>query len=153
MPSDLAFKNYETGMLRLTDKSFVYTAQRPEPVPSVPVKPWMAPSDEPAPRMPEIGLLLGLAVFMFLFLKIALLLRCVGVVREDETIHYQVKTAPRFATPCPSCRFFSGNAYLKCAVRPTDALTDRAIHCTDYSLRSPARSHPSTTCSKQTRNN
>ena len=37
--------------------------------------------------------------------------------------------------PCKNCRFFSSNFYLKCAVRPTDALTDRATDCSDYCPR------------------
>ncbi|NJP08796.1 MAG: hypothetical protein HC866_04365 [Leptolyngbyaceae cyanobacterium RU_5_1] len=35
--------------------------------------------------------------------------------------------------PCRSCQFFSSNAYLKCAVHPTTALTDEAVSCSDYS--------------------
>lgn len=37
--------------------------------------------------------------------------------------------------PCRNCRFFSSNFYLKCAVRPTDALTDRATDCSDFCPR------------------
>ncbi|HEY9698949.1 MAG TPA: hypothetical protein V6D10_16920 [Trichocoleus sp.] len=37
--------------------------------------------------------------------------------------------------PCRNCQFFSSNFYLKCAVRPTDALTDRATDCSDYCPR------------------
>jgi hypothetical protein len=38
--------------------------------------------------------------------------------------------------PCKNCRFFSSNFYLKCAVRPGDALTDRAVDCTDFCQKS-----------------
>ncbi|MCU0570986.1 MAG: hypothetical protein MUF49_31015 [Oculatellaceae cyanobacterium Prado106] len=34
--------------------------------------------------------------------------------------------------PCKHCRFFSKSIYLQCAVRPADALTKRAICCTDF---------------------
>lgn len=38
--------------------------------------------------------------------------------------------------PCKNCQFFSSNFYLKCAVRPSDALTDRAVDCTDFCQKS-----------------
>lgn len=34
--------------------------------------------------------------------------------------------------PCKNCQYFSGNFYLKCAVRPDDVLTKRATDCSDY---------------------
>lgn len=34
--------------------------------------------------------------------------------------------------PCRNCRFFSGNSYLKCAVQPCIALTEKANNCSDY---------------------
>lgn len=34
--------------------------------------------------------------------------------------------------PCTNCRFFTNNPYLKCAVRPSTALTKQAIDCSDY---------------------
>ncbi|MBW4470739.1 MAG: hypothetical protein KME45_10105 [Stenomitos rutilans HA7619-LM2] len=34
--------------------------------------------------------------------------------------------------PCRQCRFFKDNPYLKCAIRPSDALTAQAIDCADY---------------------
>lgn len=34
--------------------------------------------------------------------------------------------------PCRKCRYFTGNFYLKCAVRPSDVLTKKAIDCSDY---------------------
>jgi hypothetical protein len=39
--------------------------------------------------------------------------------------------------PCRSCRFFSSNPYLKCAIHPTSVLTDRAIDCSDFHARDP----------------
>jgi len=35
-------------------------------------------------------------------------------------------------SPCSSCRFFSHNAYLKCAVHPSIALTQRALNCSNF---------------------
>jgi hypothetical protein len=34
--------------------------------------------------------------------------------------------------PCRKCQYFTGNFYLKCAVRPLDVLTNKAINCSDY---------------------
>jgi hypothetical protein len=34
--------------------------------------------------------------------------------------------------PCDQCRYLSCNAYLKCALHPSIALTAGAIDCTDY---------------------
>ena len=34
--------------------------------------------------------------------------------------------------PCRSCQFYSNNPYIRCAIRPTDALTEQAIDCSDY---------------------
>jgi hypothetical protein len=34
--------------------------------------------------------------------------------------------------PCKTCRFFTNNHYLKCAVNPSTALTKQAFNCSDY---------------------
>ncbi|HCF30158.1 MAG TPA: hypothetical protein DEV81_23825 [Cyanobacteria bacterium UBA11049] len=34
--------------------------------------------------------------------------------------------------PCRNCQFFSRNPYLKCAVHPCIALTEKASNCSDY---------------------
>jgi hypothetical protein len=34
--------------------------------------------------------------------------------------------------PCRNCQFFSKNPYLKCAVHPCIALTEKANNCSDY---------------------
>lgn len=39
--------------------------------------------------------------------------------------------------PCTNCTYFSDNVYLKCTVRPTDVLTERAVDCKDFCARSP----------------
>jgi hypothetical protein len=36
--------------------------------------------------------------------------------------------------PCANCRFFTGDYHLKCTVRPTVALTEEAIHCSDFQV-------------------
>jgi hypothetical protein len=37
-----------------------------------------------------------------------------------------------FNVPCPRCRYFSNNSYLKCTLHPVTALTEQAIDCRDY---------------------
>lgn len=34
--------------------------------------------------------------------------------------------------PCANCEFFTGDYHLKCTVRPSSALSEAAIGCTDY---------------------
>lgn len=34
--------------------------------------------------------------------------------------------------PCRNCKFFSRNPYLKCAIHPCIALTEKASNCSDY---------------------
>ncbi len=34
--------------------------------------------------------------------------------------------------PCRTCRFFTNNQYLKCAVHPSTVLKQQAINCPDY---------------------
>ena len=37
--------------------------------------------------------------------------------------------------PCRDCQFYSNNPYVRCAIRPADAMTEQAIDCSDYSAR------------------
>jgi len=37
--------------------------------------------------------------------------------------------------PCANCQFFSEDYRLKCSVHPQEALTEQAIGCSDYSVR------------------
>lgn len=41
--------------------------------------------------------------------------------------------------PCRNCQFYSNNPYIRCAIRPTEALTEQAIDCSDYSAREEER--------------
>lgn len=34
--------------------------------------------------------------------------------------------------PCANCEFFTGEYHLKCPIHPFSALTEEAIHCSDY---------------------
>lgn len=35
--------------------------------------------------------------------------------------------------PCANCEFFTDEYHLKCPIHPFSALTEEAIHCSDYS--------------------
>jgi RNA polymerase subunit RPABC4/transcription elongation factor Spt4 len=39
--------------------------------------------------------------------------------------------------PCADCRFFTRNMHLKCPVHPTEALSEQAIGCADFSNADP----------------
>lgn len=36
--------------------------------------------------------------------------------------------------PCKTCRYFTGDPYLKCAVNPSVVLTKEAVNCLDYTV-------------------
>ncbi len=70
-----------------------------------------------------IGMLLGCSVIFFAVLKRWTFIK--------EEISFNIKRLDE--VPCKKCRYFSGNHYLKCAVNPSDAMTERATNCADYS--------------------
>ncbi|MBW4418091.1 MAG: hypothetical protein KME13_02535 [Myxacorys californica WJT36-NPBG1] len=51
-----------------------------------------------------------------------------------SSVRETTQTARRLhQIPCANCQFFTGDYNLKCTVRPTDALSEDAISCPDYS--------------------
>jgi hypothetical protein len=34
--------------------------------------------------------------------------------------------------PCGRCRYFNNNYYIKCAIHPSNVLTERSVDCRDY---------------------
>jgi hypothetical protein len=52
--------------------------------------------------------------------------------RRAHKIENFFKLNPFNQVPCRNCQYFSGNFYLKCAVNPSDVLTNKAINCSDY---------------------
>ena len=38
--------------------------------------------------------------------------------------------------PCARCQYFTGDYHLKCTVHPSLALSEAAVNCTDYCLKS-----------------
>ncbi|PSB67672.1 hypothetical protein C7B61_04940 [filamentous cyanobacterium CCP1] len=47
--------------------------------------------------------------------------------KEGKWLHPQ-------ALPCQSCRFYTHNPYLRCAVHPMTVMTEEAIDCSDYQV-------------------
>jgi hypothetical protein len=69
----------------------------------------------------------------------SLLMVCSTILLVTATCNYlskvirpQIKSSEMDKLPCRNCQFFNSNYHLKCAVRPTDVLTERAIECRDY---------------------
>lgn len=111
---------------RLNHKPFIQRSQFSE-VPSAPVGSEIAKPNETPVQNPGVLLVLSLLV------SILFLLKLLGLLSENRSgAKHEAPFSPCQTAPCPSCRFFSRNAYLKCAVRPCDVLTDRAIDCSDY---------------------
>jgi hypothetical protein len=68
-----------------------------------------------------------------------LLMVCSTIVLLTATCNYlskvirpSIKSSETDKLPCRSCQYFNSNYHLKCAVRPTDVMTDRASDCRDY---------------------
>lgn len=62
----------------------------------------------------------------------------VGLVFREAIafLHRALMTTQRMhQIPCLNCQFFSGSRYLKCALHPTEAMTEAAINCPDYCSR------------------
>ncbi len=83
--------------------------------------------DHSSPMPPEgavvisICLTMVLAAAAFVFLKLRAVRR-----GKAETIKSCTQV------PCRNCRYFTNNPYLKCAVNPFVALTEKAMDCSDY---------------------
>ncbi len=69
--------------------------------------------------------LIGIWGFFFLFLWSAWISTRIGIANVKRL--HQI--------PCANCRFFTNDFRLKCTVRPTCALTEEAINCSDFCLK------------------
>lgn len=69
----------------------------------------------------DVGFLLG-------WVLLGMTLSAILMVIRSEFISFE----PVDPIPCKKCRFFSSNPYIKCAVHPCIALTEKAINCSDY---------------------
>ncbi|MDX2211715.1 MAG: hypothetical protein SFY66_00375 [Oculatellaceae cyanobacterium bins.114] len=77
-------------------------------------------SADPAAQIIPICFLMAWAIAILVFLRLT------------PHRHKQTVCAVRGQIPCMTCRFFTNNPYVKCAVRPDLALTKQAADCTDY---------------------
>jgi hypothetical protein len=51
---------------------------------------------------------------------------------RNEEKEGKIRVADPFELPCQTCRFFSRNQHLRCAVHPSIVLTEQALNCPDY---------------------
>jgi hypothetical protein len=91
-----------------------------------------------SPSVPDMGIL-SIGLLGLCLLGIALLLKVIvlKVTAEHKQVVATLKHIDK--VPCKSCQFFSYNSYLKCAVRPSQVLTDAAIDCPDYCPKKSAK--------------
>jgi hypothetical protein len=77
-----------------------------------------------------------------LFDLVSLLAICSTILVITATCNYlskvirpPIKSSEKEKLPCRDCQYFNSNYHLKCAVRPSDVLTERAIDCRDLELK------------------
>ncbi|WP_026733737.1 hypothetical protein [Fischerella sp. PCC 9605] len=70
-----------------------------------------------------IGFIMIWAGFLFILSKMRTL-------TEDNKIFLPLTSSHKL--PCYTCRYFSNNHYLHCAVQPSIVLTEEAMNCSDY---------------------
>lgn len=79
----------------------------------------------------EIVFYLGGLGFITIWLaSLFLLVKRIRTNNEKNESNLNINNLNR--VPCKNCQYFSGNFYLKCAVRPDDVLSKRATDCSDY---------------------
>lgn len=98
------------------------TAQMSQP-PSEPIAPDQSTSTDAASNLGAVHVL-GFVVIWGTALW--------TVVRRRKNLPKDQTDSLQSNIPCPGCQFFSNNYYLKCAVRPSTAMTCSAINCSDY---------------------
>jgi hypothetical protein len=79
-------------------------------------------------NIPEIGI-----VFLVVAFIVAAILLLFKYARFGKVLADRTHTPEAFyKIPCRSCRYFSHNPYLNCAIHPSLVLTGQAIDCPDY---------------------
>lgn len=82
-----------------------------------------------------VGLVVFCTIFAFRLSKVAFQFSNVALRFSEirEVTGEEMLTIKHFHEfPCRSCRYFTNNPYLKCAVQPDIALTVRSLNCSDY---------------------
>jgi hypothetical protein len=58
---------------------------------------------------------------------------CISIQASIATRKQRSSTSKPCADPiCPSCKYFSNNHYLQCALQPTVVMTKQSVDCQDY---------------------
>lgn len=67
----------------------------------------------------------------------AWLLIGLSILRMGQTIREGLNYLQRIhQVPCHRCAYFTGDYRLKCTVNPLDAMTEEAINCEDFAIKS-----------------
>ncbi len=72
----------------------------------------------------------GAVGFIMIWAGFLLVLSKIRTLREDNKIVFPVNHLNKL--PCKTCRYFSNNHYVQCAVQPSIVLTEEAMNCSDY---------------------
>lgn len=99
---------------------------------------YQADLSESASKQPTPHQFNNIAVEEVLILPIALLVIAWGVLILKhldvwKNLRYKLNSIKcSHQIPCYNCKFYNKNPYLKCAVHPSEALSERAVNCSDY---------------------
>ena len=89
-------------------------------------------------QIPDLALSLGPLGFIFIWAIFLLLFHKIRNNNHDKT-YLQSKILQK--VPCKKCQFFANNHYLKCAVKPDNVITEKAIDCSEYTPKKGSFSH------------
>lgn len=78
---------------------------------------------------PHVAIALGSLGLFMIFTVIYIAVSKFRSITPNE-LFFKLKRSNQI--PCRNCRYFSGNFYLRCAVNPSDVLTEKAVDCADY---------------------
>ena len=78
---------------------------------------------------PHLAIALGSLSLFMIFTVIFIAVSKFRAVAPNE-LFFKLKRSHQI--PCRNCRYFSGNFYLRCAIHPSDVLTEKAVDCADY---------------------
>jgi hypothetical protein len=78
---------------------------------------------------PHVAIALGSLGLFMIFTVIFIAISKFRAIAPNELF---LKFKRSHQIPCRNCRYFSGNFYLRCAVHPSNVLTEKAVDCADY---------------------
>ncbi|WP_276750585.1 hypothetical protein [Chlorogloeopsis fritschii] len=85
---------------------------------------------------PDTVIALGGAtiIFVMIWAGVLLVISKMRRVTENNKVYFSVNSLHKL--PCKTCRYFSNNYHLHCAVQPSIVLTEEAMNCSDYCPKS-----------------